>query len=146
VPCGNIRGYAGGKSASYRDRWGRHSVTTNEGSLDYPGEFEVLRTKAEAGSYDSGTLVLTNYRLTWTPSRFSQKSAFSVDFEKIASVRQFRSIKYLFLMPSLRITLRDGTLYEIHNPKEDLNRVQHLIEDYRSRERYRPGSLFGNGS
>lgn len=115
-------------------------------SLEYPGEFEVLRTKAETGAYDSGTVVLTNYRLTWTPGRMSQKSEFSFDLDQIASVRQFRSLYYLFAVPSLRITLRDGSRYDVHNPKEDINRVQHLIDDYRRRERYQPGSLFGNAT
>lgn len=122
----------------------RSIVTMTEKSLDYPGEFEVLRTKAECGAWDSGTLVLTNYRLTWTPSRFSKSSTFSIDLDQIATVRQFRSIYYLFMMPSLRITLRDGARYDIHNPKENINRVQHVVEDYRKRERYRPGSLFGS--
>ena len=119
---------------------------TADDSLTYPGEFEVLRTKADAGLWDSGEVRVTNYRLTWTPSRFSQTAAFSFDLDKIASVRLVRSVKYLFMAPALRFTLRDGTVYEIYNPKEDARRLQHVVDDYRSRERYRPGSLFGGGS
>ena len=116
-------------------------------SLTYPGEFEVLRTKADAGLWDSGQLRVTNYRVSWTPtSRFNNTAPFSFDLDKIASVRLLRSIKYLFAAPAVRFTLRDGTSYEIYNPKEDAARVRQVVEDYRSRERYRPGSLFGSGS
>lgn len=115
-------------------------------SLRYPGEFDVLQTKAEAGLWDAGNLTLTNYRVLWTPARFAKTAKFSFDLDQIASVRQVRTIKYLFLAPSLRFTLKDGAVYEIHNPKEDINRLRHLVEDYRKRERYRPGSLFGGGS
>jgi hypothetical protein len=114
-------------------------------NLQYPGEFEVLRTKAESGFWDAGTLVITNYRVTWTPSRFSKTPAFSFDLDRVESVRQVRTAKYLFLAPSLRFRLRDGTVYEIGRTHEDVNRVRHLVEDYRRRERYRPGSLFGEG-
>ena len=125
---------------------GAETATTNGDSLAYPGEFEVLRTKAESGFWDGGQLVLTNYRLRWTPSRFAKTPAFSFDLANIASVRQVRLLKYLFLAPSLRFTLRDGTVYEIHSPKEDVNRLRHVVEDYRSRERYRPGTLFEDRS
>ncbi len=119
---------------------------TDDASLSYPGEFEVLSTKAESGFWDKGHLRLTNYRLTWTPSRFAKQPAFSLDLDKIASVRAVRSPKYLFMVPGLRLTMRDGAVYEIHNSKEDARRVQQLVDEYRSRERYRPGSLFGGGS
>lgn len=112
----------------------------------YPGEYEVLRTKAEAGTWDSGQLVLTNYRLSWTPSRLATTPAFTFDLEQIAAVKRVRLPTYLFLSESLRFTLRDGSVYQIHRPQEDINRLQSLIEDYRRRERYRPGMLFGEGS
>jgi hypothetical protein len=116
-------------------------------SLTYPGEFEVLRTKADAGLWDTGELLVTNYRVSWTPkSRFNNTAAFSFDLDKVASVRQLRSVKYLFMAPALRFTLRDGTVYEIYNPKEDAARLRHVVDDYRARERYRPGSLFGGGT
>jgi hypothetical protein len=114
--------------------------------LTYPGEFEVLRTKAEAGLWDSGTLTVTNYRVGWEPSRFAKTPAFAFDLDKITSVRQVRTPKYLFLVPSLRFTLENGAIYDLHRPGEDINRVQHLVDDYRNRERYRPGSLFEGGS
>jgi hypothetical protein len=120
-------------------------VTASD-SLSYPGEFEVLRTKAETGFWDAGTLEVTNYRVTWTPTRFSKAPAFSFDLDQISSVRQVRTIKYMFLAPSLRIALRDGSIYEIGRTHEDINRVQHVIDDYRRRERYRPGSLFGEST
>jgi hypothetical protein len=119
---------------------------TDDASQNYPGEFEVLRTKAEAGFWDQGQLRLTNYRLTWTPSRFAKTPAFTIELDKIASTRIIRSLKYLLMAPGLRLTLRDGTIYEIYNPKEDMRRLQQLVDDYRSRERYQPGSLFGGGS
>ena len=115
-------------------------------SLAYPGEFEVLRTKAEAGFWDSGTLTITNYRVSWTPSRFSKTPAFSFDLDKVKAVKQVRTVHYLFLIPSLKFTLADGSFYVIHRPHEDINRVQHLVDDYRRRDRYQPGSLFGGGS
>jgi hypothetical protein len=111
-------------------------------TLRYPGEFEVLRTKAEAGFWDSGTLVLTNYRLAWTPSRLAKTPAFSFDLADVVSVEQVRLPAYLFLSTSLRVRLRDGSAYEIHRPLEDINRLQHLVEDYRRRGPYRPGKLF----
>jgi hypothetical protein len=117
-------------------------TVTSSDTLKYPGEFEVLRTKAEAGLWDAGTLVMTNYRLAWTPKRFAKTPAFSFDLAEIASVRQVRLPKYLFLSVSLRFTLRGGSVYEIHRPSEDVNRLQHLVDDYRKRERYRPGKLF----
>lgn len=111
-------------------------------ALEYPGEFEVLRTKAEAGFWDSGQLTLTNYRLSWTPSRLAKTPAFSFDLADIESVRQARVASYLFLSASLRITLRNGAVYEIHRPQEDINRLQYMIDDYRRRGPYRPGKLF----
>jgi hypothetical protein len=112
----------------------------------YPGEFEVLRTKAESGLWDSGQLVLTNYRLSWVPSRLASTPEFTFDLDQVASVKRVRVPSYFFLSESLRFTLRNGSVYEIHRPQEDINRLQHLIEDYRRRERYRPGMLFGEGS
>ena len=108
----------------------------------YPGEFEVLSTKAEAGTWDTGQLVLTNYRVSWTPSRLARTPAFSFDLDQIAAIKRVRLPTYLFLSESLRFTLRDGSVYVIHRPQEDVNRLQNLIEDYRRRERYRPGMLF----
>jgi hypothetical protein len=121
-------------------------VSATDDSHAYPGEFEVLRTKAETGTWDSGTLVVTNYRVSWAPSRFSKAPSFSFRLEDIESVKQVRSIKYLFLGPTLRIRLRDGAVYEVSRTGEDINRVKHVIDDYRGRERYRPGSLFEGGS
>jgi hypothetical protein len=115
-------------------------------SLAYPGEFEVLRTKAEAGFWDAGTLTVSNYRVAWTPARFSKTPAFAFDLDRVESIKLVRSPKYLFLIPSLRIQLRGGPVYEIARTHEDIHRVQHLIDDYRRRERYRPGSLFGEGA
>ena len=117
-------------------------MSNTDHELAYPGEFEVLRTKAEAGFWDSGQLVLTNYRLIWTPSLLAKTPAFSFDLADIASVKQVRLPKYLFLSTSLRFTLRSGAVYEIHRPQEDVNRLQYLIDDYRRREPYRPGKLF----
>ena len=111
-------------------------------TLRYPGEFEVLRTKAEAGFWDSGTLVLTNYRLAWTPSRLAKTPAFSFDLAEIAKVEQVRVPTYLFLSLSLRFRLRNGAVYEVHRPQEDDNRLEHLVEDYRKRGPYTPGKLF----
>lgn len=116
---------------------------TDDASGAYPGEFEVLRTKAEAGFWDSGTLVLTNYRVRWTPARLAKTPAFEFDLEDIASVTQTRLPTYLFMSVSLRFRLRSGAIYEIHRPEEDVNRLQHLVDDYRKRERYQPGALFG---
>ena len=45
---------------------------------------------------------------------------------------------------TVRIELKDGAVYELQNPKEGANRVLTVIEDYRKRERYKPGSLFGD--
>ena len=42
--------------------------------------------------------------------------------------------------------IKDGAVYEIHKPKDDANRVLSVIEDYRNRERYKPGSLFGDAT
>lgn len=114
--------------------------------LRYPGEFEVLRTKAEAGLWDSGQLTITNYRVRWEPSRIAKTPAFEFDLADIVAIRQVRLPSYLFLAHSLRFKLRNGMYYDIHKPQEDINRVQHLIDDYRRRERYQPGSLFGAGS
>jgi len=113
------------------------------GNLAYPGEFDVLRTKAESGVWNAGTLVVTNYRVTWTPSRLAKTPAFSFDLADIASIRQVRLPLYLFLSTSLRFRLRSGAVYDVHRPAEDVNRIQHVIDDYRKRERYRPGTLFG---
>lgn len=112
----------------------------------YPGEFEVLSTKAEAGLWDSGTLVLTNYRLIWTPSRLAKTPAFAFDFAQVASITHVRVPAYLFLSTSLRFTLADGSVYDIHRPLEDVNRIQHLVEDYRRRGPYQPGRLFETDS
>src|ERR1041385_621084 len=111
-------------------------------SNTYPGEFEVLRTKAEAGLWDSGQLVLTNYRLQWTPSRLAKTPAFEFELADIATIRQVRLPIYFFLSISLRFRLKNGAVYVIHRPQEDVNRLQHVIDDYRSRERYQPGKLF----
>ena len=59
-------------------------------------------------------------------------------------MRVVRSLKTLFFSPTIRIVLKDGAVYEIHKPKDDANRVHSVIEDYRRRERYKPGSLFGD--
>jgi hypothetical protein len=120
-------------------------VSPTDDSLAYPGEFEVLRTKTEAGMWDSGTLVVTNHRVSWTPKRFASTPAFSFRLDDIESVKLVRTIKYLFLGPSLRVRLRTGAVYELSRTGEDINRVMHVIEDYRKRERYRPGSLFEGG-
>ena len=106
----------------------------------------VLRTKAESGLWDSGQLVLTNHRLSWTPSRLASTPAFSFDLSQIESVRRVRPPAYLFLVQSLRFRLRSGAVYEIHQPKEDIHRIQELVEYYRKREPYRPGALFESGS
>lgn len=113
-------------------------------SLEYPGEFEVLRTKADSGWLEGGELVITNYRLSWTPNRFAHAPAFELPLDAIRTVRVVRSLKTFFLAPSIRIAMREGGIYELHSPKTDANRVLSLIEEYRSRERYRPGSLFGD--
>jgi hypothetical protein len=102
----------------------------------------VLQTKAEAGFWDSGQLTLTNYRLMWTPSRLAKTPAFVINLADIDEVRQVRVPSYLFLSTSLRIHMRDGSVYEIHRPQEDVNRLQYLINDYRRRGPYRPGTLF----
>ena len=112
-------------------------------TLTHPGEFEVLRTKAEAGFWDSGTLVVTNYRVSWTPARFSKSPKFSFDLDQIESLKQVRTIQYLFMAPSLRFRLKGGATYIVGRTHEDVNRVQSVIDDYRRRERYQPGSLFG---
>ncbi len=122
-------------------------MTTDDATtLSYPGEFELLRTKAESGFWDQGTLVVTNYRVSWTPSRFAKTSSFSFDLADITSVRQIRSPIYAFMVPSLRFTLQNGAVYDVHKPKDDINRVQHVVDDYRKRDRYQPGSLFGDRS
>lgn len=113
--------------------------------LAYPGEFEVLRTKAETGFWDSGTLVVTNYRVSWTPARFSKTPAFAFDLDRVESTKIVRPPRYAFAVPALRIRLRDGSVYEVARTQEDVNRVRHVVDDYRRRERYRPGSLFGDG-
>lgn len=120
-------------------------MTTTD-SLTYPGEFEVLRTKVDSGWLEGGELTVTNYRLAWKPNRFAHAPAFEFDLEDIRSVRVVRSVKTFFLAPSLRILLKDGSVYELHKPKDDANRVLSVIEDYRKRERYKPGSLFGDAS
>jgi hypothetical protein len=108
----------------------------------YPGEFEVLRTKAEAGLWDSGYLTITNYRISWEPSRMAKTPRFEFELADIAAIRQVRLPTYFFLSPSLRFKLRTGMYYDIHRPQEDINRLQHVIDDYRRRERYQPGKLF----
>ena len=117
-------------------------MTPTRDSYTYPGEFEVLRTKAEAGWWDSGQLVVTNYRLSWTPSRLSQTPAFSFDLADVASMRLVRLPKYFFMTLSLRFMLRGGATYEIHRPAEDIHTLAKTIDEYRVRERYRPGKLF----
>ena len=117
-------------------------MSTLGGTEQYPGEFEILRTKAEAGLWDSGQLVLTNFRLKWTPSRLAKTPAFEFDLAEIRSMRQVRTAKYFFMAPSLRFRLRSGAVYEVHKPQEDVNRLEQLIEEYRRRERYTPGKLF----
>ena len=54
--------------------------------LAYPGEFEVLRTKAEAGLWDSGNLTVTNYRVMWAPSRFAKTPAFAAQRRSVFTV------------------------------------------------------------
>ena len=120
-------------------------MTTTD-SLTYPGEFEVLRTKADSGWFEGGELTVTNYRLAWKPNRFARFPAFGFDLEAIRSVRVIRSVKTFFFAPPIRIVLKDGAVYEIHKPKDDANRVLSVIEDYRNRERYKPGSLFGDAT
>jgi hypothetical protein len=120
-------------------------MTTTD-SLTYPGEFEVLRTKADSGWFEGGELTVTNYRLAWKPNRFARFPAFGFDLEAIRTVRVIRSVKTLFFAPTIRIVLKDGAVYEIHKPKDDANRVLSVIEDYRNRERYKPGSLFGDAT
>jgi hypothetical protein len=112
-------------------------------AMRHPGEFEVLRTKAEAGLWDSGYLTITNYRVLWTPSRIAKTPAFEFELADIAAIRQVRLATYFFLSPSLRFKLRNGMYYDIHRPQEDINRLQHVIDDYRRRDRYKPGQLFG---
>jgi len=117
---------------------------TESDSLTYPGEFEVLRTKADTGWWEGGELTVTNYRLAWKPNRFAHASAFEFDLDGVRATHVVRSPKTLFLSLSIRIALVSGAVYEIHNPRDDANRVVSVIEDYRKRERYRPGSLFGD--
>ena len=116
------------------------------GNLAYPGEFDVLRTKAESGVWNAGTLVVTNYRVVWTPSRFSKGTGFAFDLDQVESVRLVRTLTYAFLVPSVRFRLKNGAVYEVGRMQEDPHRVRHVVEDYRRRERYRPGSLFGESS
>lgn len=113
-------------------------------SLEYPGEFEVLRTKADSGWLEGGELRITNYRLAWTPNFMARAPGFEFDLDDVRSVRVVRSLKTFFMSQSLRVVLKDGGVYELHKPREGVNRVLSVIEDYRSRERYRPGSLFGD--
>ena len=119
-------------------------ITTD--SLTYPGEFEVLRTKADSGWLEGGELTVTNYRLAWKPNRFAHAPAFGFDLADIRTTRLVRSIKTFFFAPTIRIVLKDGAVYELHKPKDDANRVLSVIEDYRKRERYKPGSLFGEAT
>lgn len=116
-------------------------------SLSYPGEFEVMRSKALAGTWgQTGEMVMTNYRVRWTPSRYVTAPSISFDLADITSASITRSVKTLFLMAVLRISTRGGAVYEIHPMQEDIHRVLHVINDYRRRERYRPGKLFEEGS
>jgi hypothetical protein len=108
----------------------------------YPGEFEVLQTKADAGWWDAGQMVLTNHRLQWKPARLSNTPAFEFELSELASVQQVRLPQYLFLSPSLRFTLRDGRVYHIHNPGEDINHLERVVNEYRLRKPYQPGMLF----
>jgi len=101
----------------------------------------MLTTKAEFGWWDSGTLVCTNYRLLWFPSRFAEAAKFEIQLRDVISCMQVRSPKYLFLQPSLKIVLRTGMSYELHNMK-DINEVQKIVVQNMGRERYQPGSLF----
>ena len=106
-----------------------------------PGEYELLKTKAEYGWWDSGTLLLTNQRLLWFPGRFASAKQLEIDLLKVASCVQVRSIKYLFMRPSLRLMLKDGAMHELHDFKE-IDETQRLILQNMNRRPYQPGTLF----
>ncbi|HZS48997.1 MAG TPA: hypothetical protein VFC63_28250 [Blastocatellia bacterium] len=106
-----------------------------------PGEYELLTETAAWGWWDNGKLIITNHRLIWIPQRTSNAEKMIVNMQDIAYCDQIRSPKYLFICPSLRISLKDGTMYEIHNMK-DMAEVQRLVLQNKDRKNYEPGSLF----
>lgn len=106
-----------------------------------PGEFEVLKTKADYGFFKSGTLLLSNYRLFWFPKKHTNAGSAEIDLSTVVNCFATRSVVYFFLFQSLRVVTRDRRAYDFYVPK-DLDHAIRSISQFMSRDRYQPGSLF----
>lgn len=106
-----------------------------------PGEFEVLKTKADYGFMKSGVLTLSNYRLFWHPSKRTNAESVEIDLGEVINCSVTRSVIYFFLFPALRVVTRKRRVYDFYLPKE-LDHAVRSITQFMQRDRYQPGSLF----
>lgn len=115
---------------------------TEERDINFePGEFEVLKTKADFGFLKSGTFVLSNYRLFWFPSKRTNAAAVEIDLGDVVTCYVTRSVLYFFLFPALRVITRNRRTCDFYLPKE-LDHAVRSIAQFMQRDRYQPGSLF----
>lgn len=113
----------------------------------HPGEFEVLRTRAERAWWESGTLILTNHRLCWFIGATHRQSAptIEIDLQQVLGCVEIRSWYYLLARPALKILLVNGKSVDLHGIS-DYGGVKSNIERFMGQDRYTPGSLFSNPS
>jgi hypothetical protein len=108
-----------------------------------PGEFEVLKTRAEREWWQSGTLILTNHRLFWFPDATQNASSIEVDMQKVLGCVETRSWYYFLAKPALKVLLVTGKSVIFHAVK-DFDGVKRNIESFMGHDRYTPGSLFSS--
>ncbi|MBL8148473.1 MAG: hypothetical protein JNN15_00920 [Blastocatellia bacterium] len=107
-----------------------------------PGEFEILRTKAERAWWESGLLLVTNHRFFWFSwNKSSQQPVIEIDLRGVLGCIETKSWYYLLARPALKILLTNGRSLEFHGI-EDFGGVKMNVERLMGQERYTPGALF----
>ncbi|MCS6884588.1 MAG: hypothetical protein RMM17_08315 [Acidobacteriota bacterium] len=105
-----------------------------------PGEFEVVRVKAEREWWQAGELIVTNHRLFWFASN-SKVPLVELDLREVLGCVKTRSWYYLGLYPSVKVLLSNGSSEQFH-AVASCDFVVSQIEQFAGKERYKPGMLF----
>ncbi|MEW6730535.1 MAG: hypothetical protein AB1489_04260 [Acidobacteriota bacterium] len=118
--------------------------TKKEPSITYnPGEFEVLKTKAERAWWNGGTLLITNHRLFWFPTSTKGAPAVEIDLRQVLGCVEVRSWYYFLMRPALKILISNGTSIDFHGIS-NFTAAKVNIERLMGQDRYTPGALFSN--
>jgi hypothetical protein len=106
-----------------------------------PGEFEVLKTRAERAWWERGLLIITNHRLFWFPAIPENAATVEIDLQKVLGCTETRSWYYFLAKPALRVLLTTGKSVDFHGI-QDYDGVKRNIERFMGHDRYTPGTLF----